>query len=130
MSLRSPGQSVEVSLVPYSFESFFLYSGLSARFEVAESHALLFEGRHAGSRLVHLAMHALEPRCFRSFAHPRGCFEEARLAFDPLSASAPSCDVTFTARPPPVSSGGLAFWFDRLATISPRCESSGGAVVL
>jgi hypothetical protein len=30
--------------VPYSFESFFLYSGLSTRFEVAESHTVPFGG--------------------------------------------------------------------------------------
>jgi hypothetical protein len=63
-SLRSPGQSIESSLVPYSFESLFFYSGLSTRFGVAESHTHL---RYAGSRFVHLPMRALEPRFFRVF---------------------------------------------------------------
>lgn len=124
MSLRSPGQIVEVSLVPYSFESFFLYSGLSTRFEVAESHTVPFwGGRYAGSRFVHLSMLALEPRCFRSFAHPRGCFEEARLAFDPLPRRHRLATLPSRRGPHRLLWVGSPVGFDRLATISPRCAS-------
>jgi hypothetical protein len=98
-ALRSPGQIVKASLVPYSFESTFLYSDLSTRFEVAESHAIFRE------RVPKRCMWGRGSCIFRclllsrdSFANLRPSLRriEAALSTSFRPAFDPPCDEPFT----------------------------------
>lgn len=139
--------------MPYSFESTFLYSDLSTRFEVAESHTIFRE------RVPKRCMWGRGSCIFRCGLLSRDAFANLRPSLRRIEiatlasfrhASDPPFDEPSPRRPPPLGVGSelrahhlamiftspasllpmmVASWCSHLAMSSPRCGSSSREVI-